>query len=57
MCAALCQHSTCAVLTELRNQDGVKVINYYAGLPPAKRQRYLPPDVPWSWELQTRPWL
>jgi len=35
-----------AFLTELRDQDGIKVIANYAGLLPAKRQRYLPASCP-----------
>jgi len=33
MHVALYQSSACAVLTELKNQDGIKTIADYAGLP------------------------
>ena len=41
----------CAVLTELRDQDGVEAIADYAGLPSTT----CPPHAPWSFELQTCP--
>jgi len=55
MHTALHQPSAYAVPTELRSRDGIKAITYYAGLLPAKRQKYLPPLYPLKFKLQTRP--
>ena len=47
MRAVLHQPSTCTVLTELRNQDGVKAIVNFAGLPStSKETKVLPPLMP-----------
>ena len=50
MHAALCQPSACAMLTEVMNQDGIKVIADYAGLPSTSEETkvlapLMPPEV------------
>jgi len=43
----------CAVLTELRNRDGIKVVTNYAGLPYTREETKV--SCPQKFQLQTRP--